>query len=133
MAAFNKDSFGITYRLEGQGDDDVSLITWGMDEPFPVPQYGPCGGMFVATVIQRRNGRYNPWFFIPQVTMIHKAPAYDGVVYDNPNYHEPKDSLPVEHSFDDAIEAIKDYVRRKIVTRKWDGAAPDEPWWTRPD
>ena len=72
MARFDQDSFQISYKYEGHGDDDMSLWRWTMTEPFPVPGYGPIGGAFTAEVVQRREGRWEPWSFLPRVAMQHR-------------------------------------------------------------
>jgi len=126
--AFDANSFKMTYVLDGQGDDDVTIRTWNMEQSFPVRQYGPYGGSFRAEVIQRRNGRQSPWFFVPKVTMMHQE-TMKATEFDDGVYTEPTVTLPRTRTFDDAIVLIRKYVLAKVNARRWVGKEEGIEWW----
>ena len=142
MASFNKSNFEISYRLTGTGDYDTSLYKWTMPEMFDLPQYGPMGGAFRAEVVQRKNGRYEPWVFVPKITMMHRIPPVpikkDDVIVDRTEFEKPRDftepavTLGRSRSFDEALRDIMNYVRQKVGQRAWVGH--EDPldlteWW----
>lgn len=125
---FDASNFKLEYILDGEGDYDVSIRTWNMQDSFAVRQYGPYGGSFRAEVIQRRNGRDEDWFFVPKVTMMHNDTRVTNE-YDDGIYTEPPVTLPRQRSFDDAIRIIRQYVLAKVNARRWVGREPDDEWW----
>lgn len=142
MASFNKSNFQVSYKLVGEGDYDTSIYKWAMTEPFPLSGYGPMGGAFNAEVVQRKNGRYEPWVFVPKVIMIHRVAADPFQAY-NPDaetepaqfglgqhgeFPEPSETLGRYDSFDGALRGIMDYVRQKIGQRAWVGHETED-WW----
>lgn len=126
--AFDTSDFKLEYILDGEGDDDVSIRTWNMENPFEVRQYGPYGGSFRAEVIQRRNNRNQAWFFVPKVTLMHNDTTKRSE-YDDGIYTEPTVTLPRQASFEAAIYVIRQYVLAKVNARRWVGKTFDDEWW----
>lgn len=124
--AFDASDFKLEYILDGE--DDISIRTWNMETPFAVRQYGPYGGSFRAEVIQRRNSRREPWFFVPKVTLMHMETTRTSQ-YDDGIYTEPTATLPKQRSFDDAIFIIRQYVLAKVNAKRWVGKTFDDEWW----
>jgi len=128
LARFGRDDFAVTYRLDGDDGDGISIRKWEATDPFPLPAYGPAGGSFTATVIQRRNSPDEPWFFVPGITLTHRDP-WGSADWGAADYVEPAVTLGRRASMDDAVKAIKMEVTRRVNARAWDGAGPDDEWW----
>ena len=126
--AFDSGSFKMTYVLDGAGEDDVTIRTWNMEQPFRIAQYGPYGGSFRAEIIQRRNGRHEPWFFVPKVTLAHMDTTRPNIE-DDGVFTEPTVTLPRTATFDDAIALIRKYVQAKVNRRRWVGKTFEDEWW----
>lgn len=126
--AFDTNSFELSYIADGQGEDDVSIRSWNMEQPFAIRQYGPYGGSFRAEVIQRRNGRHQPWFFVPIVTLAHQDTSRPTVDDDGVFTEQPVTLLPAR-SFDEAVFMIRQYVQQKVNARRWVGKTFEDEWW----